>query len=127
MTKKYINTSIHFGGFYNSIHEQNIDYMVEAYDYKFDQVDYKKTFNSYIDEYCSKLSNYINDEYQRKLHNKNIKSLKELMHDVSCTPYSTNYMTCRTLPLVAIGRFFFIRGETLKRRIVSFFCLSKEL
>ena len=63
MTKKYINTSIHFGGFYESIHDSNIDFMVEAYEYKFDQVDYKKTFNSYIDEYCYKLKSYILDEY----------------------------------------------------------------
>lgn len=28
--------------------------------------------------------NYIDDEYQRKLHNKNIKVLEELMHDVEC-------------------------------------------
>lgn len=30
------------------------------------------------------LCNYIHDEYDRKLHNKNISSLQELMHDVVC-------------------------------------------
>ncbi len=30
------------------------------------------------------LCNYIDDEYQRKLHNKNIKNLEELLHDVEC-------------------------------------------
>ena len=28
--------------------------------------------------------NYINDEYQRKIHNKNIKNLEALLHDVRC-------------------------------------------
>ena len=36
MTKKYIKTSINFGGFYESIHDGNIDHMVEAYEYNFD-------------------------------------------------------------------------------------------
>ena len=73
MSKKYIETSINFGGFYESIHDGNIDHMVEAYEYDFDHVDYKKTFQSYIDEYCSKLSSYINDEYQVDIDFKNIK------------------------------------------------------
>jgi excinuclease ABC subunit A len=30
------------------------------------------------------LCNYIDEEYQRKLHNKNIKALEELLHDVVC-------------------------------------------
>jgi len=29
--------------------------------------------------------NYINEEYKRKLHNKNIKTLEELLHDVECS------------------------------------------
>lgn len=73
MTKKYINTSIRFGGFYNSIHDSNIDYMVEAYEYNFDDVDYKKTFQSYIYEYCYKLKSYILDEYLVDIDFKNIK------------------------------------------------------
>ena len=41
--KNNIETSIDFGGFYESIHDSNIDHMVEAYEYDFDYVDYKKT------------------------------------------------------------------------------------
>ena len=38
--------------------------MVEAYEYDFDHVDYKKTFNSYIESYCHKLESFIFDEYK---------------------------------------------------------------
>lgn len=90
MTKKYINTSIRFGGFYNSIHDSNIDYMVEAYEYNFDNVDYKKTFQSYIDEYCSKLSSYINDEYQVDIDFKNIKLWSPKYYN-----YDTDVIDCK--------------------------------
>jgi len=90
MKKKYINTSIHFGGFYNSIHDGNIDYMVEAYEYNLDHVDYKKTFQSYIDEYCSKLSNYINDEYQVNIDFKNIKLWSPQYYN-----YDTDVIDCK--------------------------------
>ena len=90
MTKKHINTSIRFGGFYNSIHDRNIDYMVEAYEYNFDNVDYKKTFQSYIDEYCSKLSSYINDEYQVDIDFKNIKLWSPQYYN-----YDTDVIDCK--------------------------------
>ena len=90
MTKKYIETSINFGGFYESIHDGNIDHMVEAYEYDFDHVDYKKTFQSYIDEYCSKLSSYINDEYQVHIDFKNIKLYSPQYYN-----YSTDIIDCK--------------------------------
>ena len=90
MKKKYIETSINFGGFYESIHDGNIDHMVEAYEYDFDHVDYKKTFQSYIDEYCSKLSSYINDEYQVDIDFKNIKLYSPQYYN-----YSTDVIDCK--------------------------------
>ena len=90
MKKKYIETSINFGGFYESIHDGNIDHMVEAYQYEFDHVDYKKTFQSYIDEYCSKLSSYINDEYQVDIDFKNIKLYSPQYYN-----YSTDVIDCK--------------------------------
>ena len=90
MTKKYIETSINFGGFYESIHDGNIDHMVEAYEYEFDHVDYKKTFQSYIGEYCSKLSSYINDEYQVDIDFKNIKLYSPQYYN-----YSTDVIDCK--------------------------------
>lgn len=90
MKKKYIETSINFGGFYESIHDGNIDHMVEAYEYDFDHVDYKKTFQSYIGEYCGKLSSYINDEYQVDIDFKNIKLYSPQYYN-----YSTDVIDCK--------------------------------
>ena len=88
--KKYINTSIRFGGFYNSIHDRNIDYMVEAYEYNFDDVNYKKTFQSYINEYCYKLKSYILDEYLVDIDFKNIKLWSPQYYN-----YDTDIIDCK--------------------------------
>ena len=90
MTKKYIETSIHFGGFYESIHDGNIDSMVETYEYNFDDVDYKKTFESYIQEYCYKLKSYILDEYLVDIDFKNIKLSSPQYYN-----YSTDNIDCK--------------------------------
>ena len=90
MTKKYIKTSIHFGGFYESIHDGNIDSMVEAYEYNFEDVDYKKTFESYIKAYCYKLESYILDEYLIDIDFKNIKLSSPQYYN-----YSTDNIDCK--------------------------------
>ncbi len=89
MTKKYIRTSINFGGFYESIHDSNIDYMVEAYEYKFEDVDYKKTFQSYIKEYCYNLESYISDEYLIDIYFKKIKLYSPQYYN-----YDTDVIDC---------------------------------
>jgi hypothetical protein len=73
MINTNIKTNIAFGGFYNSNHESNIDHMIEAYEYEWDKVNYKETFNSYIDDYANKLSSFILSEYKIETDFKNIK------------------------------------------------------
>ena len=62
-----IETSIDFGGFYGSIHGDNIDHLIEMYDddesddiFYWENIDYKKTYKNYIDEYCNHFSDFIN-------------------------------------------------------------------
>jgi hypothetical protein len=87
---KTIETTINFGGFYNSIHDGNIDHMVEALEYNFDNVDYKKTFESYINEYCYKLKSYILNEYLIDIDFKNIK-----LNSPKYYNYSTDTIDCK--------------------------------
>jgi len=75
-----IETTINFGGFYHSIHDGNIESMIESsYDggnypeYHFDNIDHKKTEQSYIEDYCSKLTNYILNEYGITINFKDLK------------------------------------------------------
>lgn len=88
--KNNIETSIKFGGFYESIHDLNVDYMVEAYEYDFDHVDYKKTLNSYIESYCHKLESYIYNEYKVNI---NFKDLK--LYSPQYYNYSTDVIDCK--------------------------------
>jgi len=62
--------AINFGGFYESIHDSRIDNMIEAYggdeypEYNdWENIDFKKTFKSYIEAYCNNLSGFIKSEY----------------------------------------------------------------
>ena len=73
-----IETTINFGGFYESIHAGNIDSMIECQiehaDLKdFDNVDYRKTELSYVNDYCAKFSSYIFNEYKLNIDFKDIK------------------------------------------------------
>ena len=77
---KQVETTINFGGFYHSIHDGNIESMIESsYDggnypeYHFDNIDYKKTEQSYIEDYCSKFTNYILNEYGITINFKDLK------------------------------------------------------
>ena len=57
-----INTKIEFGGFYQSIHSDLIDRNIESYyedgnypEYHYDNIDYQKTYGSYIEDYVENL------------------------------------------------------------------------
>lgn len=69
--------AIQFGGFYESIHMDNIDSLIECYkndwtEYNEDNVNYKKTYLNYINSYCSHLSDYIKSEYTVDMNFKNL-------------------------------------------------------
>jgi len=74
-----IETKIEFGGFYESIHSHWIDRNIESYyedgsypEYHYDNIDYEKTNNSYIEDYCRKFESYILNEYKLNIDFENI-------------------------------------------------------
>jgi hypothetical protein len=81
MTKQnLIKTSIAFGGFYESIHDSNIEHMIEAYnqdgnypEYNFDNIDYKKTHQSYIESWTSNFESYLLNELEVNIDFKKLK------------------------------------------------------
>ena len=77
-----IKTSINFGGFYNSIHDSNIEWACESFysdnDGNFDwnvildKVDFKKLHGAYIDLYCDLFSEWLKENYNLVIQFKNI-------------------------------------------------------
>ena len=67
-----IKTAIEFGGFYESIHSHNIENLIEAYEYDYDNIDWDKTHDDYIKDYCYVLSSFILEEYDLDIDFKNI-------------------------------------------------------
>ena len=68
-----IDTTIEFGGFYDSIHSSHIDMTTENYfddtplqndDNNFEYFNWSAIHQSYIESYVYKLSDYITDNYQ---------------------------------------------------------------
>ena len=89
MINTNIKTNIAFGGFYNSYHQSNIDHMIEAYEYDWENVNYTDTHNSYIDDYASKLSSFILSEYKIEIDFQNIK-----LNSPKYYNYSTDVIDC---------------------------------
>jgi len=76
-----IKTQIDFGGFYHSIHDDVIERQIEAltcdddwlvYDDCEYEVDYKITYNYYINHYCRLFEDYLDFEYDLKINFKNL-------------------------------------------------------
>ena len=77
-----IKTTINFGGFYNSIHDDNIEWACESYysddngicdwDIILDNVDFKKLRGVYIDLYCDLFSDWLKENYNLAIKFKNI-------------------------------------------------------
>lgn len=88
--KNNIETSIKFGGFYESIHSSNIDHMVEAFEYDFDHVDYKKTHQDYIENYSYNLSDYIYYQYKVIINFNKVK-----LYSPEYYNYSTDTIDCK--------------------------------
>ena len=64
-----MKTNIKFGGFYGSEHSDSIDSRIEMYEHEgyintWEDIDYQETYKSYIDNYCSELSDFILDEFK---------------------------------------------------------------
>ena len=79
---EHIKTTINFGGFYNSIHDDNIERACESFysddngncnwDIILDKVDFKKLRGVYIDLYCDLFSNWLKENYNLAIKFKNI-------------------------------------------------------
>jgi len=57
-----IEINIDFGGFYNSIHSDNIDWKIESEEWNFDTVLWLETQKSYCESYIDRLNNKLDLE-----------------------------------------------------------------
>ena len=57
-----IEINIDFGGFYNSIHSDNIDWKIESEEWNFDTVLWSETQKSYCESYIDRLNNKLDLE-----------------------------------------------------------------
>jgi len=99
---EYNETRLTFGGFYESIHSNNIDNLIECYieyyneenntnkEYDDFDFDYSKMHNQYIKQYCDLLEDYILNEY-----NLDIKFTDLQLISPSYYNYETDKIECK--------------------------------
>ena len=90
-----VDTSIAFGGFYNSTHQADIEYRIdldieEKYIKDYDSVNWKETHKSYINTYCYALSNFILNEYNIDMDFKDVSLYSPRYYN-----YSTDKIDCK--------------------------------
>lgn len=94
-----INTNIRFNGFYNSIHEDNIDFAIESYytddnglfnyDSIADNIDYKTIFKDYIEVFTHEFKSWIKDNYDLDIDFKDLLLVSPQFYN-----YSTDVINC---------------------------------
>lgn len=103
-----INTTLNFGGFYESIHSDVIDNYIELNEYDFESVDYKSTYKNYAKDYIKVLNNKLDT-------NISFKSL----NSPKFYNYSTDYINVDISKKDALKLFQYVRKEELKQEVFN--------
>lgn len=103
-----INTTINFGGFYESSHSDVIDTYVEAYEYNWENVNYRATYEIYAQDYIKVLNNKLDT-------NISFKSLNSPKY----YNFSTDYINVDISKKDIIKLFQYVRKEELKQEVFN--------
>lgn len=103
-----INTSINFGGFYNSIHSDMIDTYVEDYEYNWEDVNYKDTFEIYAKDYIKVLNNKLDTNISFKA-----------LNSPRFYNYSTDFINVDISKKDILKLFQYVRNEDLKQEVFN--------
>ena len=108
MQNLIINTNINFGGFYESIHSYIIDTYVEDYEYDWEKVNYRATYEIYAKDYI----NVLNNELDINISFKSLNSPKFYN-------YSTDFINVEITKKDALKLFQYVRNEDLKQEVIN--------
>lgn len=93
------NINLEFGGFYSSIHDENVNSMLDQYysdeegqflDYSYLNIDYRAIYNEYIKDYCHMLTQYMSDEYSIDVKFKNLSLISPREYNFSTDKINVN-------------------------------------
>lgn len=101
-----IETIVNFGGFYNSIHSDIIDTYIEDYEYNWEDVNYKATYQEYTKSYIKVLNNILDT-------NMSFKSFISPKY----YNYSTDYIVTDISKKDILKLFKYVKEEELKQEV----------
>jgi hypothetical protein len=103
-----INSSINFGGFYNSIHSDIIDTYIEDYEYDWEKVNYISTYENYSKDYIKVLNNILDTNISFKA-----------LNSPRFYNYSTDVISIEISKKDALKLFQYVRNEELKQEVFN--------
>ena len=103
-----INTTINFGGFYESIHSSIIDTYIEDYEYDWENVNYRATYESYAKNYIKVLNQKLDTNI----------SFKSLVSPKFYN-YSTDVINIDISKKDILKLFQYVRNEELKQEVFN--------
>lgn len=103
-----INTTVNFGGFYESIHSYIIDDNIELNEYDFENVNYKDTFEIYAKDYIKVLNNKLDTNISFKA-----------LNSPRFYNYSTDFINVDISKKDILKLFKYVRNEDLKQEVFN--------
>ena len=106
--KNLIETSINFGGFYDSIHSEVIADNIEIMEYNWEDVDYNSTYKIYAKDYIKILNQKLDTNI-----------IFKSLYSPKCYNYSTDYINVEISKKDILKLFQYVRNEDLKQEVFN--------
>lgn len=103
-----IQTNVNFGGFYNSLHSDIIDYYIEDFEYEWETVDYKTTYRTYVKDYITVLNNKLDTNI-----------IFKALNSPKYYNYSTDSIIVEISKKDILKLFKYIKEEDLKQEVFN--------
>ena len=106
--KNLIETTVNFGGFYNSIHSDIIDNYVEDLEYNWEEVNYEATYKTYSENYIKALNDILNTNI-----------IFKALNSPKFYNYSTDVINIELSKKDILKLFKYIKEEELKQEVFN--------
>ena len=103
-----IETNINFGGFYNSIHSDAIDYSIELMEYSWKEVNYISTYKNYSKNYIKALNNILDTNI-----------IFKTLNSPKYYNYTTDFINVELSKKDILKLFKYIKEEELKEEVFN--------
>ena len=106
--KNLIETSINFGGFYNSLHSDIIESYIEDLEYNWEDVNYISTYNEYSKSYIKVINNILDTNL-----------IFKALNSPKFYNFTTDYINVEISKKDVLKLFKYVKDEDLKQEVFN--------